>query len=46
MTDFMYVTRALDFGSVSAAMRRRQTDLLSHLEETKTEAELTLNFHG
>lgn len=46
MTDLMYDTCVLDLTSVSAAIRRRQTDLLSHLEETESKAELTLDFHG
>ena len=46
VTDFMYVTRALDSMSVSAAIRRTWADLLSHLEETESKAELTLDFHG
>ena len=46
MTDFMYETRVLLFISVPASCQRKWTDVLSHLEKTETEAEITLNLDG
>lgn len=46
VTDFMYETRVLEVTSVLISFQIKWTDLLSHLEETESKAEITLNLDG
>lgn len=46
VTDFIYETRVLRFASVKASFQWEWTDLLPHLKETESKAEVTLNLHG
>ena len=46
MTDFMYETRVLDFKSVPGSFRSKWPDVLPHLEETESKAEIAFNLDG
>lgn len=46
VTDFTYDTRVLESSSVPASFQSKCPDLLSHLEETESKAEITLNLNG